>query len=176
MGLVDGVQLLLSAATMEQYCGELERRSPTLEKRIAALDALITFIARHSEPAEQAKEEYAAIRATLSRHFEQARGELLQQQGRNLIAALRAHDLGAIARTFGALSRDSFWQLLQQAEGEMTRDENAGVARWCGQWMQQAEARATAASPYPDAIDLKAAGIAVVDYSAMRDLCRFYGV
>jgi hypothetical protein len=47
---------------------------------------------------------------------------------------------------------------------------------WASDWLTQTRQRAQQASPYPDAIDFRAAGLDVSEYSAMTDLGRFLGV
>ncbi len=50
------------------------------------------------------------------------------------------------------------------------------IRRWASGWLIQAKQRAQQASPYPDAIDFKAAGIDVSEYAAMTDLARYLGI
>lgn len=168
------LQLTLSAEGIDNYCHELARHSTRVERRVAALDALQTFVASMAGPAEQAQAGYAAIRETLERHIEGARAELHAAQTTALADALSARSLGRITRIYAALSRDAFWQLLNSVESRLGAEACRGVAAWSEGWLLQAKERSAQASPYPDAMDFKAAGIEVDEYTAMSDICKFF--
>lgn len=174
-GTAGSITLELSATWLDGYCQDLARRSATPEKRLAALDALNTFIAVAISPGEQSGTPFTAIRQTLAQHLDQARAQMLQEHGRRVVQALRERDLAKLGASFSSLSRDSFWRLLENAETLMGADETQQVAHWCRQWTTDAKQRAAAASPYPDALDLKAAGLDVTEFMAMSDLHKFYG-
>ncbi len=169
------ITLQLTAHGVDAYCRELARRSPTPEKRVAALDALITFISSQTEPGEQAKAEFLAIRKTLLDHFEQARAALLDARAERLQQALQARHLPDIATLYTTLSRDAFWTLLGLVEQRLDTAAMDALRSWASGWMTQAKQRAQQASPYPDAIDFKAAGVDASQYLAMTDLCRYLG-
>ncbi len=175
MNSVEQIRIELGAAWVDEYCGELARSVSSLEKRLAALDAISTFIATAASPAEQVKPSYTRIRTTLSHHFELALQALMQERGERIVRALGTQDISQLSTIFHGLSRESFWQLLEQAEAVMEEREWQKVVSWSQQWMQQAKQRAEDASPYPDAIDFKAAGIAVTEYATMSDLSKFCG-
>lgn len=172
----DAITLQLTAHGVDTYCRELARRSPTPEKRVAALDALITFLATQTEPGEQARAEFVAIRQTLLDHFEQARAALLDERARRLQQALQFRQLPDITNLYASLSRNAFWLLLGRMEQQLDPAALDSVRRWVSGWLSQARQRAEQASSCPDAIDFKAAGIDVSEYSAMTDLGRFLGV
>jgi hypothetical protein len=151
------------------------RRTSAAEKRLAALDALQTFIGVAADVGEQTKPVFAAIRETLADHIEQARAALLQEAGEKLTAALREQQLARAAAIYTALSRDAFWQLLLQAETGLGSQATAEVAAWCRHWLVQTQQASAVHSPYPDAIDFKAAGIDVTSYLMMGDLNKFFG-
>src|SRR5690606_24216824 len=104
--------LQLTASGIDAYCRELARRSPTVEKRVAAIDAIITFLSTQTDTGEQAKAEFRVIKRTLLDHFEQAREALLDERAQHLRQALQARHLPAIALLYTTLSRDAFWTLL----------------------------------------------------------------
>jgi hypothetical protein len=170
------ITLRLTATTIDAYCRDLARRSPTLEKRVAAIDALITFISTQTEPGEKAKEEFLSIRQTLLDHFEQAREALLDERAGRLREALQAHRPPQIAMLYAALSRDAFRAVLDRVSRELDADAMRQLRDWASGWLGEARQRAAQASLYPDAIDFKAAGIDVSEYLAMTDLCRYLGV
>lgn len=170
------ITLRLTAAAIDAYCRDLTRRSPTLEKRVAAIDALITFISTQTEPGEKAKEEFVSVRKTLLDHFEQAREALLDERAGRLREALQARRPPRIAMLYAALSRDAFRAVLDRVLRELDVDAMQQLRDWTSGWLREAKQRAAQASPYPDAIDFKAAGIDVSEYLAMSDLCRYLGV
>lgn len=176
MSPTDAITLQLTRHTIDAYCRELARRAATLEKRVAALDALLTFIASQADAGEQAKAEYLAIRQTLLGHFEQARAALLAERGEQLRQALQAQRLPQLTTLYGALSRDAFWNLLGEAAQQLDAASLAAVRSWAAGWLLQARQRAQQATPYPDAIDFNAAGIDASEYLLMSDLCRALGV
>ncbi len=168
------IHLRLDAAGIDSYCRGLARHLATPEKRIAALDALKTFLAAQVSSGERQKPAFSQIELILAHHFDEARAELQQRQAASLVTALRDRALGEITPIYTALSRDAFWQLLEMAERELEIAQRPALAEWSRDWLAQAETRSAEASPYPDSIDFKAAGIAVADYTAMRDICHFF--
>jgi hypothetical protein len=168
------ITLTLTAEWLDGYCRDLLRRTTSLEKRVTALDALQTFVTIATEPGEQATPGFAAIRATLAHNIDQARAELLQEYADRLASALRRHEVTRAATLFTALSRDGFWQLLGPVEARLGPEATAQVVTWCRQWLTEARSRGTAHSPYPDAIDFKAAGIDITEYLMFTDLNKFF--
>lgn len=169
------ILLKLTASGIDRYCEELARRSPSLEKQVAALDALATFVLTQTDSGEQAKAEFAAIKQTLQAHFERARQALLAERAQGLRRALVSQKLSAIAAIYTSVSRDAFWTLLGAVEQDLGASERTACRQWASGWLAQAKQRAQEASGYPDAVDFAAAGIDVVDYAAMTDVCRYFG-
>lgn len=176
MRSTNAITLQLTASGVDAYCRELVRRSPTLEKRVAAIDAIITFLSTQTDVGEQAKAEFRSIKQTLLDHFEQAREALLNKRAQHLHQALQAHHLPSIAMLYTSLSRDGFWTLLGRVERQLDAAAQSALRGWAEGWLIQTKQRAQQSSPYPDAIDFKAAGIDVSEYLAMTDLCRYLGV
>lgn len=176
MPSTNAVTLQLTARGVDAYCRELSRRLPTPEKRVSAIDALITFISSQADAGEQAKAEFLSIRQTLLDHFEQAREALLNEHGQRLRRALQAQNLPHIAALHASLSRDAFWTLLGRTAQQLDNAALDSLRNWASGWLTQAKQRAQQASPYPDAIDFNAAGIDASEYLAMTDLCRYLGV
>lgn len=176
MHSINAITLQLTARGIDAYCRDLARRTPTLEKRVAALDALITFISTQADAGEQARAEFSAIKQTLLDHFEQAREALLTERAQCLQQALLAHHLPQLTTLYTSLSRDAFWTLLGRIEQQLDSDALHALRSWAKEWMSQAKQRAQRASPYPDTIDFTAAGIDPSEYLAMTDLCRYLGV
>lgn len=167
------ITLQLTASGIDAYCRDLARRSPTLEKRVIAIDTLITFIASQADAGDQAKGEFVAIKQRLLDHFEQARTTLLAERAQRMQQALIKQQLLTITMLYSTLSRDAFWTLLGQAVQQLDETASTSLRSWAESWLSHAKQCAQQASSYPDAIDFNAAGIDATEYLAMTDLCRY---
>jgi hypothetical protein len=176
MDSTNAIRLHLTVSGVDAYCCELSRRSPTLEKRVAAIDAIITFVSSQTDAGERAKAEFLSIKQTLLDHVEQAREALLDERAQRLRRALQAQNVPSTAFLYTSLSRDAFWTLLQRVEQQLDAAALSALRGWASGWLAQAKQRGQQVSSYPDAIDFKSAGIDVSEYSAMSDLCRYFGV
>ncbi len=106
MPSTNAITLQMTASGVDAYCRDLTRRSPTLEKRVSAIDALITFISTQTDVGEQAKAEFQSIKQTLLDHVERAREALLDERAQRLLKPLQAQSLPHIAPAlFLAFSR-----------------------------------------------------------------------
>lgn len=168
------LELTLSAEGIDNYCRGLVRHVPSVERRVVALDALQTFVAAMSGPAGQVQPVYAAIRETLARHLDGARAELHAAQAKALVEALSLRSLPRITPIYTAVSRDAFWQLLGTAAERLGAEACRELAAWSDGWLAELTARSAQLSPYPDAIDFKALGVEVVEYTAMSDICKYF--
>ena len=170
------IQLTLSAEVIDRYCRELARHMSKVEKRVAALDALNTFVAAVTDPGERSKPGYTAIKETLEHHFELARHELQNEHVRTLVDALGQRQLKRIVPIFNAFSRDGFRQLLVRAENELDTETCRSITQWCKEWLAQAKERSEEVSSFPDTIDFIATGIDVAEYTVMSDLYTYFSV
>ncbi len=170
------VSLIITADTIDTYCLDLVRRLPSVEKRVAALDSLRTFLAVQIGTADQAGPGYTAIRERLDFHFDRARSDLHHQQMGLLVDALRQQQLTRIREIYQGLSRDAFWQLMLQAQHELGHESSEVVKIWSTAWLDNVETLSAELSPYPDTIDFKAVGIEVADYSVMQDVARCFAI
>jgi hypothetical protein len=166
--------LQLTVSGVDAYCRELARLSPTLEKRVAAIDSLITFISSQTDVGEQVKVEFLSIKRTLLDHFEEAREALLNERAQRLGQALQSQRLPYIAALYTSISRDAFWTLLGRVELQLDADALFALRCWASGWALQVKQQAQKLSPYPDTIDFKALGIDGSEYLAMSDLCRYF--
>lgn len=169
-----GITLILTVKGVESYCRDLERSVTTIERRVSALDAVQTFLAAMSEPAVQAEADYVAIRKTLSYYLDRARTELQTSQQKTLAYALAEKRLSGIISIYTALSRDAFWQLLTLTSDELGSEKCYEISDWSDQWLTELKERSAEISPYPDAIDFRALGVDVAEYTAMSDIYKFF--
>lgn len=164
--------LTLSPAEAEALFDGVVERAPGAAHALAALTALQTLIGCHSDPAAQGGEAHEAIRKGLERRLTRLREAVIDLGTEELGRALRRADSAAVARVHARLSRQAFEQAARRClEGTMT-DQGRRLVGWVQAWCRDAEARARAASPYPDALDWSAADIPVEQYLAMQDLQR----
>jgi hypothetical protein len=87
-----------------------------------------------------------------------------------LLDALGEQDLGGIQGVHAALSRNGFHQTVLAAIRQLSGEQLRATAAWVADWQGDARTRAEAASPYPDALDLRAAGISPARFAAMSEL------
>jgi hypothetical protein len=170
------VTLQLTAAGIDAYCGQLARRLPSPGKRVAAIDALITFLSTQVDTGQQAGPQFRAIREILDRHFEAAREALLDERARRLEQALRGGRVSDIGALYGTVSGGTFRTLLARATGGFDAGTLRSVRAWAADWQERVGAPARQASPYPDSVDFRAAGVDPAQYLAMTDLCRYLGI
>ncbi|HEM45426.1 MAG TPA: hypothetical protein ENO23_00105 [Alphaproteobacteria bacterium] len=137
---------------------------------LAGLNALELLLGCHTEAGDRQRDVYREVRAALTALLERERERLLAQQAGCLCEALTAQDAAGVARVHGALSREAFYQAARGCAATLPQDALRAAARWARDWRADAEHRAAAASPYPDALDWKAAGIDVQEYLSMGDL------
>jgi hypothetical protein len=171
--LSDKVIIQLSSQWIGDYCQEMKRSTATVEKRLVALDALLTFISKAIDPAFMKNESYEQIKVILSTHLEQARTELMEEGTLRLARALQQHDVAQVAKLFITLSRSGFWEVLTQVFNRMDEGLQAGVTAWAFRWLDETKSRGEQASPYPDTINFAAAGISIEEYTVMTDICHY---
>jgi len=80
------------------------------------------------------------------------------------------HNLCDIQRAHAALSRNGFHQTVLAAIERLPGTALLAASDWVAEWRRDAKARAEAASGYPDALDLRGAGIPLGLYAAMSEL------
>jgi len=87
-----------------------------------------------------------------------------------LAPALAEQSLCDIQRVHNALSRNGFHQIVLSAIHHLSDTALYAAAAWAREWCRDAKARAEAASGFPDALDLRGAGITAGLYAAMTEL------
>lgn len=167
----DSFSLSLTPAEMEAQCAALTQQFRSPAQVLSALVALQSLFAS-APPGQRENAPYREIQAVISRHAEIVRAQLLAECRARLLAALQRRDTLEVTRVHGALSRNGFWQAGAEAASARGNTDLQGDLAWLKEWCASARARAEAASPYPDALDFRAAGIAVEEYTAMDELLR----
>lgn len=162
--------LRLDAAGIEQYCRQLLSQTRQSAQALAALTALQTFLDAHADGDAKAGAAFRDIKAILERHAVTARNQVMKENLDILLMALGTQDLCGVQQVHGALSRNGFHQTALAALNLLTHQELATAAAWALAWRNDAKARAEAASGFPDALDLKGAGIAPERYAALNEL------
>lgn len=169
----DKLQLQLSPAWMADYCKGLVRSTATVEKRLVALDAVMTFIGAAAGSALLNDKNLEQIKGCIESYIEAARSELMAESIARLSIALQQHDVAVISRIFTELSRSGFWAVLTQTMEGIEPARRDDVVRWSLAWLAETKRQGEEASPYPDSIDFKTAGIDIAEYTAMTDLCKY---
>jgi hypothetical protein len=137
---------------------------------LAGLNALALLLGSHVDEGDRQGDGYRQIREQLSLRLDQAREQLLAEQASVLTGALAVFTPTGIAQVHSILSREAFFQAVERSVRNLSAPELEALHIPVRQWCTDAERRARDASPYPDALNWEAAGIAAADYLAMQDL------
>lgn len=167
----DALHLVLTPAGVETQCAAFwhQFRSPgQVLSALVALQSLFTL----APPGERIAPPYREIQDIVTRHAEIARARLLLESETRLLHALESRDVAEVTRIHGALSRNGFWQAAASAVNRQSPVDARAANAWMTDWCDSARARAESASGYPDALDLRAAGVSAEEYAAMRELCH----
>lgn len=170
--MADALHLTLTADDIEKHCVELKAQSRSPAHLLSALVALQACITTHTPPGSQADPAFRDIQAVLENHAATARESLLEETATLLQTALLEQDRRAIMRAHAALSRNGFWQAVARAARQPGAGHFEQAANWLASWCEEMKARAQAASPYPDSLDFRAAGIDPKAYAAMDETRR----
>jgi|GEM_PF-1012553 len=166
----DRVTFTLDVRALEEFCTEMARRRRRPAQNLAALTELQTLLALHCDAGQQSRPAYAALRATLERHLAAAREAVMAEHADTLKRALERREAELVGPVHTALSRSGFQEVAGRVAETMEPALLAVAASWVAEWYREVRTQAEAASPYPDAIDLRAIDITPELYVAMGDL------
>lgn len=170
---MEKLTLLLSPEQADTHCQVLITQTRHSGQTLAALTALHAFIGATAQPNEQTHHAYDDIKLILERHIATARNSVMEDNLTRLLGALGEQNLGEIQSVHTALSRNGFHQTVLAAIQRLPDDMLHTAAAWTADWHHNARTRAAAASPYPDALDLRAAGISPACFAAMSELNNY---
>lgn len=160
--------LHLTPATLTEFCRQVCRRSPDPAQALQQLTTVQALIGRCV--ADRTHPAYTQASAYLDRQLEELRAALLARHAAQLGDALRRRDQDGIAHSFRTLSRGGFGHAAAHAWEQLDTETRIACGHWLSGWHRDAHHRASAASPYPDAADFRAAGIPLETYLAIREL------
>lgn len=166
------LDISIEYSQLEKFCRQLVTRSRDIAKTHDALITLETFITNFGR-SKQGSDGYNAIESLIKNFTEETRQKLMTQNTTELLQALKAKNENAVAAIHTPFSRNGFYLILQAATTQLNPAELLTVKQWASEWTQQAKLKADELSPYPDAPDFKAAGIALEVYLAMIDVSRY---
>lgn len=167
---MEKLTLFLSPEQAEAHCRALVTQTRHAGQALAALVALQSFITATAQPNQHTGSAYQDIRQILEQHVATARNRVMEDNLARLLDALDEQDLGDIQGVHAALSRNGFHQTVLAAIQRMTDTALLAASTWTAEWHRDARARAEAASLYPDALDLRGAGISPARFAAMSEL------
>lgn len=162
--------LLLSAEQADARCRALLEQTRQAGQALAALTALEVFIVATAHPDEKFGTLLPDIKAILDQHIATARAKVMDENLAILVPALAEQNPCDIQRVHAALSRNGFHQTVLTAIHHLSDATLLAVAAWTRDWCRDAKARAEAASGFPDALDLRGAGIPPGLYAALAEL------
>lgn len=166
------IVLAVDSDKLDAFCNKLIKRSRNIAKTHDALITLETFITLFGQAAHGTNE-YHAIEAVIKSYTEHTRQQLMAQETRKLVSALKHCSPEELANIHTPLSRNGFYEILQVAVTELTTDHISQTRSWASNWVTDARHRAEQASGYPDALDFKSAGISIEEFQAMNDVSHF---
>lgn len=167
------ISLILSADTINEHCLFTIKQARTTSHALATLIALQAFIVATTQTCDQQTPAYETIKAVLEKHTTKLRVLLLNEQSVTLAESLLQQDIVSITRIHGNISRNGFWQVLQQCSSTLQDEKLIKAREWINNWHTQAKSRALAASGYPDALDFIKSGVSPQEYAAMNELNNF---
>jgi hypothetical protein len=170
---MEKLTLLLSPEQAENHCQVLITQTRHSGQTLAALTALHAFVGATAQPNAQTSSAYDDIKLILERHIATARNSVMEDNLTRLLGALGEQNLGEIQSVHTALSRNGFHQTVLAAIQRLPDDVLRTAAAWVADWHHDARTRAAAASPYPDTLDLRAAGISPACFAAMSELNNY---
>lgn len=162
--------LLLSAEQADARCRALLEQTRQASQALAALTALEVFITATAHPDEKFAPLFHEVKAVIERHIATARTRVMDENLAILVPALAEQNLCDIQRVHAALSRNGFHQSVLSAIHRLSDTALFAAAAWAREWCGDAKTRAEAASGFPDALDLRGAGIPPGLYAAMAEL------
>lgn len=167
---MEKLTLLLSPEQADTHCQVLITQTRHSGQTLAALTALHSFITATALPNEQTSSAYHDIKRILEQHIATARKQVMDDNLARLLGALDEQNLSEIQGVHAALSRNGFHQTALAAIQRLPDTVLRAAAAWAAGWHRDARTRAAAASPYPDALDLRGAGISPACFAAMSEL------
>lgn len=167
---MEKLTLLLNPEQADAHCRSLVAQNRHSGQVLAALIALQSFIAATARPSEQTNNAYQDVKLILEQHVATARSRVMGDNLARLLDALGEQDMGDIQNVHAALSRNGFHQTVLAAIRQLSDATLLATASWAADWHRDARERAEAASPYPDALDLRGAGISPARFTAMSEL------
>lgn len=170
---MEKLTLLLGPEQAETLCQVLVTQTRHSGQTLAALTAMQSFIAATASPGEQAGKAFQDIRLILEQHIAAARKQVMDDNLARLLGALEEQNLSEIQGVHTALSRNGFHQTVLAAITRLPDEALRAAAAWAAGWHHDARVRASAASPYPDALNLRGAGISPARFAAMAELNNY---
>ncbi|MCW8853929.1 MAG: hypothetical protein OQK76_10745 [Gammaproteobacteria bacterium] len=157
---------------LSRFCEKLLKRSRDISKTHDALSTLEAFITNFSTTSNHPAT-YQAIDNILHSFSEQTRQALLDDKTTELIKALKQLKLTKLTDIHHHLSRNGFYQILEIAAAQLSRNEIIATRNWCNSWFNDARLKAEQASGFPESYDLNKANIDVKEFQAMKDTSHF---
>ncbi|MCK4711221.1 MAG: hypothetical protein KAU21_21600 [Gammaproteobacteria bacterium] len=169
------INLTILSSELESFCQKLLSRSRDIAKTHDALITLESFISIFGRPAHGTKE-YLIIESTIKAVTESSRQQLLDKSTADLLVALRQCNIVALTAVHTSLSRNGFYQILQNVISDLSDDDIRLLMVWSANWVKEAKQLAEEASGFPDALDFKKADISIEEFHAMNDIDRVLNV
>ena len=164
------VRLRLTQKSLERFCDQLAERSRSPQSTLAALAALDSLLTHATHPDDMAREPFEVLKRMLAERAEGLRGAVIEESAERLTAAMIGRSAKEVTRIHEALSREGFWKCARRAVEQMDAEASRETSAWVADWCDESRRRSAEASPYPDALNFRKAGIEPAHYTAMEEL------
>lgn len=168
----EAVRLSLTPSSLERFCDQLGERSRSPQSTLAALAALDSLLTHAVHPDDMARRPFEHLKTQLAERAEGLRDALIEESAERLAAAFAARAEREVERLHDALSREGFWNCARRATATLDPGQRTATIDWVTRWCDESRTKAEAASPYPEALNFRAAGIRPGRYTAMEELRR----
>ncbi|MCU7799086.1 MAG: hypothetical protein KZQ70_02795 [gamma proteobacterium symbiont of Lucinoma myriamae] len=168
-----GLTLKIDTKQLDAFCNKIISRSRNIANVHEALNVLEAFVSTFSSDS-QGSDNYQAIQDCLKAHSAKTRDKLMHEKMLQLQQGLEQHNITLLADIYSSLSRNGFYQILNNAAELIERNNIPEIAHWIISWSEDAKQKAEQASGYPDALDFKKADIKIEEFQAMSDISYFF--
>ncbi len=164
------VRLRLTQRSLGRFCDQLLERTRSPQSALAGLAAIDSLLTHATHPDDLSRAPFEALKRLLAERAEGLRDALIEESSARLVTALLGRSADEVTRLHEALSREGFWKCAAAAAARLEPDAHHEVAGWVAGWCDESRRRAEEASPYPDALNFRKAGIDPAHYTAMSEL------
>lgn len=165
--------LKVDTQQLDDFCKKIISRSRNTANVHEALNVLAAFVSTFSSDS-QGSAGYQAIQDCLKSYAANTRDKLMHEKTLQLQQGFEQRNITILADIYSSLSRNGFYQILNNAVELIEGNNIPEIAHWIITWSEDAKQKAEQASGYPDALDFTKANININEYQTMNDISYFF--